>query len=86
MTLPEPDIVLEIDGRPVTAKAGMPLGALLHSQDRVLRRTARRGEPRGVFCGMGLCFDCLVTVDGRGAVRACVTPAANGTRVTTGGP
>ena len=42
-----------------------------------LRRT-RNGEPRGVFCGMGVCHECLVTVDGRRAQRACMTKVRDG--------
>ena len=79
-------VTIEIDGRVLSVRAGVPLGAALHAQDRVLRRTARSGEARGLFCGMGLCFDCLVTVNGREGVRACVPPAAEGMRVETGRP
>ncbi len=45
------------------------------------RLTRRRAEPRGLFCGMGVCFDCLVTVDGRPGVRACMTPVVDGIRI-----
>ena len=41
-------------------------------------RQARSGAPRGPFCGMGVCFDCLVTVDGRPSQRACLTKVAAG--------
>jgi aerobic-type carbon monoxide dehydrogenase small subunit (CoxS/CutS family) len=64
------------DGQTVAA-------ALLASGRRVLRRTAT-GAPRGVFCGMGVCFDCLVTVDGQADRRACITPARPGMRVGLG--
>src|SRR5690606_10110261 len=40
--------------------------------------TAKNGEPRGIFCGMGVCHDCLVTVDGRASVRSCLTTAVDG--------
>ncbi len=49
-----------------------------------LRKTRRRGEPRGPYCGMGVCFECLVTVDGVAAVRACLTPVTDGMRIETG--
>jgi aerobic-type carbon monoxide dehydrogenase small subunit (CoxS/CutS family) len=39
------------------------------------------GAPRGVFCGMGVCFDCLVVVDGVPNTRACMTPVAEGMRI-----
>jgi sarcosine oxidase subunit alpha len=48
-----------------------------------LRHTRRSGEPRGVYCGMGVCFECLVTVDGVHAVRACLTPVRAGMHITT---
>ena len=41
-------------------------------------RTTPTGEPRGIFCGMGVCFDCLVVVDGIPNTRACVTWAREG--------
>ena len=57
--------------------------ALLASGHQVLRRTARRGEPRGVFCGMGVCFDCLVQIDGRSNRQACLTTVKDGMQVET---
>jgi predicted molibdopterin-dependent oxidoreductase YjgC len=75
---------IHIDGRAVEAEADRPLGAILHrEQNAVLRETPKSHAPRGLFCGMGLCFDCLVTVDGRGDVRACITPVRDGMRVVT---
>ena len=41
------------------------------------------GAPRGVFCGMGVCFDCLVVIDGEPSRRACVTFVTEGMRVET---
>ena len=43
----------------------------------------KSGEARGYFCGMGVCQDCLVTVDGVPNVRACVTPVRDRLRVET---
>lgn len=48
-----------------------------------LRSTMGRGEPRGMYCGIGLCHECLVTVDGLPNVRACLTPVRNGMRIET---
>lgn len=76
-------IFIEVDGRPVAARPGMTVAAaLLAAGRRTWRRTAQ-GAPRGLFCGMGVCFDCLLTVDGAPNVRACVTPVAPGMRVET---
>lgn len=71
-----------VDGAEVRAYEGESIAAaLIASGRRFTRWTARTGEPRGYFCGMGVCQDCLVTVDGLPNVRACVTPARDGMRV-----
>jgi predicted molibdopterin-dependent oxidoreductase YjgC len=72
------------DRLPLPAHKGETIAAaLLAAGRRVFRLTGRRGEPRGLFCGMGLCFDCLVQVDGCPNVRACQTTVAEGMRVET---
>ena len=79
-----PAVRITVDGVPLTAYVGETVaGALLAAGWRAWRHT-RRGEPRGLFCGIGLCFDCLVTVDGTPNVRACLTPVAAGMVVETG--
>ncbi len=71
------------DGRQVPARAGQSLAAALtEAGQRVLRQTAS-GNNRGMFCGMGVCQDCLVTVDGVPNRRACMTMAEPGLRVQT---
>ena len=42
-----------------------------------------RGYPRGIFCGIGRCTDCVMTVDGQPNVRTCVTPVRAGMKVET---
>ena len=85
-----PAVRLHLDGRPVPAFEGESIGAaLLAAGVRTLRETRFEGRPRGLLCGIGSCHDCLVVVDGRGPVRACLTPVADGMRVAThrpGGP
>jgi predicted molibdopterin-dependent oxidoreductase YjgC len=72
------------DGEPLPAVAGQTVAAaLLAGGRRAWRSTGRRGEPRGLFCGMGVCFDCLVRIDGRPNQRACQVPVADGMRVQT---
>ncbi|HEY52625.1 MAG TPA: FAD-dependent oxidoreductase [Caldilineae bacterium] len=88
--LPEPhrgrSIRLTLDGREVTAYEGETVAAVLLAEgQRTFRRTAHGDEPRSLFCGMGVCFDCLVTVDSRPHVRACLTPVREGMRVEVGG-
>src|SRR6185295_10969498 len=69
------------DGIKVEALLGETVAAALAASDIVAVRQARSGAPRGPFCGMGACFDCLVTVDGRPNQRACLTKVAAGMEV-----
>jgi predicted molibdopterin-dependent oxidoreductase YjgC len=72
------------DGRPVAFADGQSVGAALVAAGTLAWRTTRvAGRPRGLFCGIGVCFDCLVEVDGRPDQRACLTPATDGAVVTT---
>lgn len=72
----------DFDGRPIPFAAGQTIGAALISAGILSWRSTRvYGRPRGVFCGIGVCFDCLITVDGRPNVRACLEPATQCTDV-----
>jgi hypothetical protein len=72
------------DGEPVSAEPGQSIGAALIAGGRRSWRTTRHGgAPRGVFCGIGICFDCLVTVNGEPNQRACLAEAVAGDVVTT---
>lgn len=71
-----------VNGKPVIAYPGETLAAVMLAAGwRMFRHTPLSGEPRGLFCGMGVCYDCLVTVNGRQNVRACVTYAQPGDEV-----
>jgi predicted molibdopterin-dependent oxidoreductase YjgC len=74
-------VALTLDGRPVTAYEGETVAALLLAEGHVATRATPGGSPRGVFCGMGICFDCLVVVDGVPNTRACVTWVRDGMQV-----
>lgn len=77
-------IVIRVDGRPVPALEGQSVLAALHAAGiRTLRRSDRRGEPRGALCGMGVCFECRVTVNGRPGVQACMTEVEDGMDIRT---
>ncbi|MFE9621922.1 (2Fe-2S)-binding protein [Streptomyces sp. NPDC006527] len=81
---PGPPFPITFDGREIEALPGQTLAAALWSAGVTSWRTTRAGgRPRGVFCGIGVCFDCLVTVDGRPDQRACLVPAAPGADVRT---
>ncbi|MEC1550348.1 (2Fe-2S)-binding protein [Bacillus rugosus] len=60
--------------------------ALLSSGIRTLRYHENSGNPRGIYCNIGHCYECRVSVDGQQGVRACVTPIKEGMRVESGGP
>jgi predicted molibdopterin-dependent oxidoreductase YjgC len=80
--VPEP--TFRFDGRPLGFTEGQTVGAALTAAGvRSWRTTRMAGRPRGLFCGIGICFDCLVVVDGRPNQRACVVPVRPGMRVTT---
>lgn len=73
------------DGIPVAARAGVTVGAALTDAGiRSWRTTRIGGAPRGLFCGIGVCYDCLITVDGLPNQRACLVPAVDGMRLSTG--
>jgi predicted molibdopterin-dependent oxidoreductase YjgC len=74
-------VSLTLDGRPVTAYEGESVATLLLAEGHVAMRTTQDGAPRGVYCGMGVCFDCLVVVDGVPNTRACVTWVREGMAV-----
>ena len=77
-------VALTVDGRPVTARAGDTVAAaLLASGIDRCRTTPVTGAPRAPYCLMGVCFDCLVTIDGVGSRQACLVPVHEGMTVET---
>jgi hypothetical protein len=74
-----PTIAFTFDGEPIVALPGQTIAAaLLASGRRRLGTTGSSDRSRGVFCGIGVCFDCLVVHNGRPGTRACITAVANG--------
>jgi predicted molibdopterin-dependent oxidoreductase YjgC len=78
-----PMFTIQVNGEPVPASAGQTIAAALIAAGRTVLRHTQSGAPRGVFCGMGVCFDCLVMVDGVSGQRACMTPVRAGMHVET---
>src|SRR4051794_3647953 len=68
-----PRVGIVLDGRPVDTYEGETVAAVLLAEGEIATRTTVKGEPRGIFCGIGVCFDCLVVVDGVPNTRACMT-------------
>jgi NADPH-dependent 2,4-dienoyl-CoA reductase/sulfur reductase-like enzyme len=69
---------MSYEGRELTCFAGDSVSAALIDAGEYVCREAPDGSARGVFCGMGICGECLVTIDGRPGVRACMTPVREG--------
>lgn len=81
---PGTPFTVTFDGRQVEALPGQTVAAVLWAAGVTSWRATRgEGRPRGVFCGIGVCFDCLVTIDGAAGQRACLIPARAGMTVTT---
>ncbi len=77
-------VTLTVDGELMEAFEGESLAAaLLADGRRVLRYTARNNAPRGLFCGMGICFECVVRVGEGNLIRSCMTRVEEGMVVST---
>jgi predicted molibdopterin-dependent oxidoreductase YjgC len=75
----EQDCAITYAGRTLHARTGQTVAAALTEAGvRSWRVTRREERPRGLFCGIGVCFDCLITIDGHRAQRACLVPVRDG--------
>ncbi|AZM49294.1 proline dehydrogenase [Streptomyces sp. WAC 06738] len=75
---------VRVDGEELVTEAGRTVAGLLLALGRVSWRTTRGGgRPRGVFCGIGVCHDCLVVVNGAADVRACQRLVRDGDDIRT---
>jgi len=80
----ELSLTIFIDGTATLARHGDTVAAAMLASGRVAcRTTAISGAPRGPYCLMGVCFDCLVTVDGSANRQGCMTPVRDGMRIET---
>jgi predicted molibdopterin-dependent oxidoreductase YjgC len=76
------EIKFYFNDQEVSGFIGQSVGAALLAQgDRILRKTRFNEKGRGVFCGIGVCFDCLVVIDGISNQRACITEIKAGMKV-----
>jgi D-hydroxyproline dehydrogenase subunit gamma len=72
------------DGAAMTAYAGDTVAAALLSNGVVANReTPVSGAPRGAYCMMGVCFECLVVIDGVGNRQGCLVPLEDGMAIQT---
>ena len=76
-------VILKINDVAVTMPAGSMVGAAVLEAGVASFRSSVTGEPRGPLCGMGICFECRVTIDGEAHVRSCQMLCENGMDVRT---
>jgi predicted molibdopterin-dependent oxidoreductase YjgC len=76
-------VTFTFDDVPMDAQRGQTVAAALIAGGVSSWRVTRSGRRRGLFCGIGACFDCLVDVNDDRAVRACLIPVHDGDRVRT---
>jgi predicted molibdopterin-dependent oxidoreductase YjgC len=77
-------IKLIVDGNKIDAYEGeMIATALVAAGIKVFRYTTKNNEPRGLFCAIGRCTDCVMEVNGRPNVRTCVTSAEDNMVINT---
>jgi sarcosine oxidase subunit alpha len=75
-------LTIYVNKRPLAAYAGETVhAALLAAGCRILKKSKTGAESRGFFCGMGICYDCLVTIDGVPGCRACMHRVEDGMEI-----
>ena len=78
-------IVFSVNGRSTTAHIGETIHAALIAAGYRQFRKSKTHQPRGVFCGMGVCYECLVTINNGSTQQACVTLVEEGMEVEIDG-
>lgn len=80
---PEPSEQVQASfcGEPISAEPGASVAAALMTSGHQAWRTTRDKKPRGLFCGIGVCFDCIVEIDGESGQRACMIPIQDGMEI-----
>ena len=77
-------VEFNFDGKTYTGYEGEPIAVALRAAGvMVHRHTMKNHEPRGIFCAIGRCTDCVMVVDGKPNTRTCVTPLEAGMKVQT---
>lgn len=80
-----PVVAFTLNGAPALARAGDTVAVALAAIGvTITRRSAVPNEPRGAYCMMGVCFECLVTIDGVGNRQGCLVIVSDGMRIETG--
>jgi len=76
-------VTFDFDGKVIEGYDGEPIAAALRAAGVLVHRHTKKGSPRGIFCAIGRCTDCVMVVDGKPNVRTCVTPLVEGMKVQT---
>ena len=80
------ELHFEFDGERIVAHQGETVATALYAAGHTaIRRSAQLAAPRGIFCNMGICYECLVYLDDV-AVRSCMLPVRDGMKVRSWGP
>jgi len=77
------EIIFEFDGRPIKAQNGQTIAEALLAKGITTVRKTRKGADRGVYCAMGVCYECRAIVNGTPNTRTCMTAVTQGCKVTT---
>ncbi len=81
----EKNLKIIINGKDVQAFEGELVSTVLQSEGiSVFNFKHKTGKPAGIYCGMGVCYECLVTIDGVSNIRACQTFVKDGMVINTG--
>ena len=78
---PGKEVTIFFNGQAIKARAGEPIMAALVAAGVEVFRYTKKGSPRRMFCGIGRCTDCVMTVDGVPGVRTCVTNVQDGMKI-----
>jgi aerobic-type carbon monoxide dehydrogenase small subunit (CoxS/CutS family) len=76
-------VTLRVNGAEVSVARGTTVAAMLFDVGAARFRRSVTGEPRSALCGMGICFECRVTIDGRAHARSCQILCSDGMSVRT---
>lgn len=77
-------VTFTFDGIKMEGYEGEPVAVALKANGVMIHRyTRKKHEPRGIFCAIGRCTDCVMIVDGKPNIRTCVTPLKEGMVIRT---
>jgi D-hydroxyproline dehydrogenase subunit gamma len=79
----ERSVTMTVNGQPIRAEAGTSVAVALIDAQHYAFRVTRDGNARGPLCGMGICYECRVTIDDVAHQRACMIQVRDGMRVRT---